>query len=169
MSTHTACRDPKKAAAAVASLEQIIPNSSTVSFLPLDLSIKQSVESFVKSFPYPRIDLLLCNAGCVNASLTHAWGNLEATFAANHLGHFALVMLLIKRGVLPGNGSSRVVVVSSGIHVPGRSPTGGPKFDFDNLKNSVEPYDSMVAYANSKLANVWFSYELARWVKEKGK
>jgi NAD(P)-dependent dehydrogenase (short-subunit alcohol dehydrogenase family) len=64
---------------------------------------------------------------------------------------------------------SRVVVVSSKLHDP-RTKLGNPpnfKWDLDEINNEMG-YDGMAAYKNSKLANVWFSYELARRLENTG-
>ena len=76
----------------------------------------------------------------------------ETTFAVNHLGYFLLTDLLM--GLLKKSAPARIVNVSSAAHAYG-------KIDFDNLQGEKN-YGSFSAYANSKLANVLFTYELAR-------
>jgi NAD(P)-dependent dehydrogenase (short-subunit alcohol dehydrogenase family) len=77
---------------------------------------------------------------------------LEHTFALNHLAPFLLTNLLLER--LTGSAPARVVTVSSGAHTTGR-------IDFDDLHGSAG-YSGQRAYNASKLANVMFTYELAR-------
>lgn len=92
----------------------------------------------------------------------------EATFAANHLGHFLLVtrLLPLLEAAAQGAGEARVVVVSSRLHRPGSM---GPEvhFAFDDLAMRRD-YRPMVAYKNSKLANLWFTYALDQRVHGSG-
>lgn len=91
--------------------------------------------------------------------------NNEVTFQVNHLGHFYLTLMLLEN--LKMNSPSRIVVMSSGIHNPA-CKQGFDKqpahIDFDNLQLTEKPgtYSSMLAYKNSKLANVLFTYELSK-------
>lgn len=64
---------------------------------------------------------------------------------------------------------SRVVIVSSKLHDPSARRGDPPNFQWnlDGINNEME-YDGMVAYKNSKLANVWFAYELARRLENTG-
>jgi len=96
----------------------------------------------------------------------------ETTFAANHLGHFLLANLLLER--LRTNAPARIVVVSSGVHDP-RRITGMPKpavSDMATLAKTGGPnageFEGRLAYVNSKLCNLWFTYELARRLETAG-
>jgi len=112
---------------------------------------------------------LVCNAGLqVSRGLQRTADGYELTFAANHLGHFLLVNLLLDRLA----SSARIVIVSSGVHDPARF-TRMPKAtvgDFDVLAATGGPdpdhFDGRLAYVNSKLCNVWFAYELDRRLSE---
>jgi NAD(P)-dependent dehydrogenase (short-subunit alcohol dehydrogenase family) len=77
----------------------------------------------------------------------------ETQFGVNHLGHFALTGHLLDR-LVETDGESRVVTQSSGLHERG-------EMDFDDLQGERN-YDQWDAYAQSKLANVLFGYELDR-------
>src|SRR5690606_21299928 len=77
---------------------------------------------------------------------------IELTFATNHLGHFYLTNLLLE--LLKNSDSARIINVSSSAHP-------GNKIDFDDIVNPKQ-YDRKKAYGQSKLANVLFTYELAR-------
>jgi NAD(P)-dependent dehydrogenase (short-subunit alcohol dehydrogenase family) len=77
---------------------------------------------------------------------------VEHTFALNHLAPFLLTSLLLDR--LTASAPARVVTVSSGAHASGR-------IDFDDLQGE-QSYSGQRAYSQSKLANVMFTYELAR-------
>lgn len=135
----------------------------------LDLSNLNSVKDFVSKWTKP-IDILVCNAGIYGPpSLTFAADSgLELTLATNHLGHFALVLGLLNQHKLAGH--CHILVLTSSLHDPKQADgrMGGPKFDFDDLKWTKQLYEPGIAYRNSKLANVWFTYELDRILRAKG-
>ncbi len=99
-----------------------------------------------------RLDLLINNAGLMWPAYGKTADGFELQFGINHLGHFALTGLLLE-AMLPVPGS-RVVTVSSNGHRTGR-------IDFADLQ-SGQRYGRMAAYAQSKLANLMFTYELQR-------
>jgi len=134
--------------------------------LGVDLASPASVRALGKEIDSRGLSLgaLVCNAGLQVSRLQRTAEGHELTFAANHLGHFLLVNLLIGR-LAP---ASRIVVVASGVHDPAQF-TGMPKAavsDFDVLAATGGPdpdgFDGRLAYANSKLCNLWFAYELDR-------
>jgi retinol dehydrogenase 14 len=100
----------------------------------------------------PRLDVLVNNVGGFWNSRRVTVDGLEHTFALNHLAPFLLTNLLLDR--LKENAPSRVVTVSSGAQAMGR-------IDFDDLQGE-RAYSGQRAYNQSKLANVLFTYELAR-------
>jgi retinol dehydrogenase 14 len=100
----------------------------------------------------PRIDVLVNNVGGYWDTRHVTADGLERTFALNHLAPFLLTSLLLDR--LRQSAPARVVTVSSGAHTMGR-------IDFDDL-GGERSYSGMRAYSQSKLANVLFTYELAR-------
>lgn len=81
------------------------------------------------------------------------------TFGTNHLGHFLFTNLLLEN--LKQSALARVITVSSELHNPAYARGPGPDFDLDNLKGE-KYYDPQVFYRTSKLANMWFAYELQR-------
>src|SRR5215210_2013775 len=99
-----------------------------------------------------RIDVLVNNAGGYWNTRHVTADGLERTFALNHLAPFLLTQLLLDR--LTQSAPARVVTVSSNAHAQGR-------MDFDDLQGELS-YAGSRAYNQSKLANVLFSYELAR-------
>ncbi len=101
---------------------------------------------------YPRLDVLLNNVGGFWAHRHETADGLEHTFALNHLAPFLLTSLLLDR--LMASAPARVVTVSSGAQSMGR-------IDFDDLMGERN-YSGQTAYNQSKLANVMFTYELAR-------
>lgn len=107
---------------------------------------------------FPRIDVLVNNAGLVNAERSVTVDGIETTFAVNHLGYFLLTTLLAER--LLASAPARVVNVSSTGHYRGT-------MDFDDL-GFERGYQIMRAYTRSKLGNVLFTNELARRWANKG-
>ena len=100
----------------------------------------------------PRIDALVNNVGGYWDTRHVTSDGLERTFALNHLAPFLLTNLLLER--LTQSGPARVVTVASQAHALGR-------IDFDDLQGE-RSYSGARAYNQSKLANVLFTYELAR-------
>ena len=101
---------------------------------------------------FSRIDVLVNNVGGYWNTRHETADGLERTFALNHLAPFLLTHLLLDR--LTQSAPARVVTVSSNAQAQGR-------IDFDDLQG-VRTYSGSRAYSQSKLANVLFSYELAR-------
>ena len=160
-------RTPASAEQAVARIRQRVPAAS-VEGAALDLGSLQSVRAFAASQAASErpLNALICNAGVMERlpEIRRSQDGFELMFAANHLGHFLLAALLLPR--LLRSAPSRVVVVSSRWSAPGSS---GPQldFDFDNL-DGHKSYDPVVFYKNSKLANLWFAFELARRLEGTG-
>jgi retinol dehydrogenase-14 len=107
---------------------------------------------------YPRLDVLLNNVGGYWAHRRVTADGLEHTFALNHLAPFLLTSLLLDR--LQASAPARIVTVSSGAQSMG-------KVDFDDLMGE-RGYSGSRAYDQSKLANVMFTYELARRLEGSG-
>jgi retinol dehydrogenase-14 len=107
---------------------------------------------------YPRLDVLLNNVGGFWANRHLTADGLEHTFALNHLAPFLLTSLLLER--LKSSAPARIVTVSSGAQSMGR-------IDFDDLMGEGT-YSGQRAYNQSKLANVMFTYELARCLEGTG-
>ena len=107
---------------------------------------------------YPRLDVLVNNVGGYWATRHETEDGLERTFAVNHLAPFLLTNLLLGR--LRASSPARIVTVSSGAQSMGR-------IDFDDLTGE-RGYNGQRAYNQSKLANVMFTYELARRLEGSG-
>ena len=148
-----ACRDPRRASQAAASLREALPQAS-VEAAPLDLANLASVRELAKSLAdrHPRIDVLANNAGVMAIPRRTTADGFEMQLGTNHLGHFALTGLLLER--LLATPGSRVVNVSSTAHRLGRMA-------FDDL-HGERRYTRWGAYGQSKLANLLFTFELAR-------
>ncbi len=154
-----ACRNPVKARVAEAAIRSVGPAGS-VSAMALDLASLASVGAFAEAFlaSYGRLDLLVDNGGVMAIGQRRSADGFELQLATNHLGHFALTGLLLARLLeTPG---SRVVGMSSSAHRFGR-------IDFDDLQ-SERRYGPWRAYAQSKLANLLFVFELQRRLERKG-
>lgn len=169
-----ASRDRDASAEAVRSIEtEVGPDAAAA--LDLDLGSFASVRQLAKEIEARDVPLraLVCNAGLqVSRGPKLSADGFELTFAVNHLGHFLLVNLLLAR--LAARAPARVVVVASGVHDP-KLRTGMPKAavaDFETLAATGGPrrgeFSGGLAYVNSKLCNVWFSYELARRIQAAG-
>jgi NAD(P)-dependent dehydrogenase (short-subunit alcohol dehydrogenase family) len=146
-----ACRDLAKAERAAEPIRAEAGRAS-VRVVQVDLaslpSVRQAAAEVRSS--YPRLDLLVNNAGVMDVPCQRTEDGLELTLAINHLGHFALTGLLLDR--LLATAGSRIVTVSSLAHRRG-------VVRFDDL-HSERRYDPADAYAQSKLANLLFTYQL---------
>jgi NAD(P)-dependent dehydrogenase (short-subunit alcohol dehydrogenase family) len=152
-------RDPVKTARAVQEI-RAAPDSELAESVELDLTSLESVRKSAAdlSARFPRLDLLINNAGIMMPPYGLTADGFELQFGTNHLGHFALTGLLLPTLLaVPG---SRVVTVSSNGHRTGR-------MDFDNLMSNRH-YSKMSAYGRSKLANLMFTYELQRRLSATG-
>lgn len=107
---------------------------------------------------HPRLDVLLNNAGAIYTERQLTVDGFERTFALNHLSYFVVTQSLLP--LLQSSAPARVVNVSSGVHM-------GASMNFDDL-NGVSGYAPLKAYSQSKLANVMFTYELARRLEGTG-
>jgi NAD(P)-dependent dehydrogenase (short-subunit alcohol dehydrogenase family) len=148
-----ACRDPARAAAAERSIQATTPGAS-VQVLLLDLASLASVRLAAEQLHdrLDALDLLVNNAGVMRCPYARTEDGFELHFGTNHLGHFAFTGLVLDLlGAVPG---SRVVTVTSPAHHQGR-------VDFEDLQ-SAQLYRKADAYAQSKLANLLFTYELQR-------
>ncbi len=128
--------------------------NSTIEFMLADLSSQKDIHKLANDFKakHSRLDLLVNNAGGFFNTRKTTVDGLEYTFAFNHLGYFLVTNLLLD--VLKTSGPSRIVNVSSTAQAPG-------KMHWDDLQLSKN-YGGMKAYYQSKLANVMFTYELAK-------
>ena len=150
------CRDEKRGQEALSELSA--KGSRKLDLILCDLGDYDSVKAFVRTVrkKYDRIDILVNNAGFISLDRQETKEGLERQFGINHIGHFLLTM-----GVIPMMGEgSRIVNVASGAHKVG-------KIHFDDI-NLTKGYNVVKAYSQSKLANVLFTRELARRLKNRG-
>lgn len=155
-----ASRDKDKGAAALRTVQEAVPEARVES-RPLDLADLSSVRRFAAEVlgGTRTLDLLVNNAGVMGVPqrLTTVDG-FELQFGTNHLGHFALTVLLLP--ALLARTGARVVTVSSLAHRQGR-------IEFDDLQGE-QHYERWAAYSQSKLANLLFALELDRRVRARG-
>jgi NAD(P)-dependent dehydrogenase (short-subunit alcohol dehydrogenase family) len=147
-------RDAAKGRETLADLRPSARHPERVAFLGCDLASLTSVRALAAQLHerYEKIDVLINNAGVMNRKRRLTEDGFEETFAVNHLAHFLLTRLvldLVKRAA-----PSRIINVSSNAHLTG-------KLDPDDLMQARR-YTAFGAYAASKLANLYFTYELAR-------
>ncbi len=128
--------------------------NGNVTILYADLSSQRAVRALAEEVRkrVPVLHVLINNAGGVNYRRQVTEDGQELTFATNHLAPFLLTNLLLD--LLKRGAPARVITVTSMIHARGR-------IDFDNLRYE-KGYRAFGAYGDSKLANVLFTYELAR-------
>lgn len=134
--------------------------NKNVEFLLADLSSQASILQLAEDFKakYSRLDVLINNAGGFFETRQTTVDGLEYTFAFNHLGYFLLTHLLLD--LLKASGLSRIINVSSAAQALAR-------LDIDDLQ-SQKSYWGLPAYNVSKLANVMFTYELAKRLQGTG-
>jgi NAD(P)-dependent dehydrogenase (short-subunit alcohol dehydrogenase family) len=152
-----ACRNPDKAERAARRIAAASP-AATASVVRLDLASQASVRSAAEEIRagFPSLDLLVNNAGVMDIPYQQTEDGFELTLATNHLGPFALTGLLLDRLAA----GARIVTMSSVGHLQG-------VIDFDDLQ-SERKYQRGKAYAQSKLANLLFTYELDRRLRASG-
>src|SRR5712664_2884214 len=149
-----AVRDTEKGKRAAARIAGTAPGAD-VTVQPLDLACLDSVRAAAAELRarHPRIDLLINNAGVMFPPRQATGDGFELQLGTNHLGHFALTGLLLEQ-MLPVPGS-RVVTISSLAH------RIRARINFGDLQGE-RSYSRVAAYSQSKLANLMFTYELAR-------
>ena len=153
------CRPGVKAEAAFSEISQEA-GKENVELMNADLSSQSSIRTFAEEFrkAHDRLEILVNNAGIFLSDRELTADGLEQTFATNHLAYFLLTNLLLD--LLGASAPARIVNVSS-------EAERGAKINFDDLQGERN-YSGMKAYSQSKLANILFTYELARRIKGTG-
>jgi retinol dehydrogenase-14 len=144
-------RNPGKLAAAVKRVQHESPTTQVESFV-CDFAVLADVRKLAQDLlaAYPRIDVLVNNAGTVYDKRSLTVDGYESTFAVNHLAPFLLTEMLLDRII--ASGSARIVTTASVGHYRGT-------MDFDDL-GFERGYQIMRAYSRSKLANVLYTRSL---------
>lgn len=148
-----ACRDLAKGEQAARDIMRAVKGAKVVA-RQLDLADTKSICQFAENIydTEKTLHYLVNNAGVAICPYATTADGYELQFGVNHLGHFFLTFLLLD--LLKYSAPSRVINVSSAAHAMG-------KIDFDGL-GSEKDYHPVRAYAQSKLANVLFTRELAK-------
>lgn len=148
-------RDAARLAEAAQFIASQSGRSAAVHTLVLDLRSLHSVRTAAAVFlaQWPRLDVLINNAGVYSSTYQTTTEGFELQFGVNHLGHFLLTQLLLPR--LLAAPAPRVINVASVAYRGGR-------LDFRRLRHWPGPYWGLEAYSQSKLCNVLFTRELAR-------
>lgn len=153
-----ACRDPQRAQGAADEVRAQTP-SAKLELESLDLASLASVEAFATKHGGRVLDGLINNAGIMAIPRRTTADGFEMQLGTNHLGHFALSLRLLP--ALERAAAPRLVNVASTAHKMGT-------MRFDDLMGE-KAYDAWGAYGQSKLANLLFTYELARKLAAAGK
>lgn len=121
----------------------------------LDLSSLKSIKTFAADFlkSYDKLDILINNAGVMACPYSKTEDGFEIQMGTNHFGPFALTGLLFD--ILKKTPDSRIVSTSSFAHLQGN-------INFSDLNWETRKYNRAKAYADSKIANLYFTYELAK-------
>jgi len=142
--------------------EEIISETGnkSIELMSCDLASLDSIRSFAKSFltKYDQLHLLVNNAGLWESKRKESSDGIEMNFAVNHLAPFLMTNLLLD--VIKKSAPARIINVSSTAHKYA-------KMNFDDLEGEKR-WDSMKSYAQSKLANIFFTRKLARELEGTG-
>ena len=146
-------RSEQRGLAALAEIKAESGNNN-VQLMLADLSSMEATRQLAEQFKaqYDQLDVLVNNAGAFFNDRQISVDGYEMTFALNHLSYFLLTHLLLD--LLKASAPSRIVNVASKAHTKG-------KIHFDDLM-LAQKYHGYAAYRQSKLANILFTYELAR-------
>lgn len=146
-------RNQAKCMSVVEQIQQATGNPN-VEFMLADLSAQAQIRQLAAQFKqkYNHLDLLVNNVGGLFIRRQESIDGIELTLALNHLSYFLLTNLLLDS--LKASAAARIVNVSSDAH-------RGNKIHFDDLQGH-QKYRGFGAYTQSKLANLLFTYELAR-------
>ncbi len=149
-----AVRNTKKAESVAKAIREGYPKAN-IDIRELDLGSLDSVKSFADQLltDYAQLDILINNAGVMMSPYAKTKDGFELQMGTNHLGHFALtgrLMPLLKR-----TPQSRIVATASIAHRTG-------DIQFEDLNWEKRKYKTGQAYADSKIANLYFAYELAK-------
>ena len=156
MGAHVAlvCRNAEKGRAALAEIQRGLPGAQ-LDLLIADMSSQASVRALAAEVlaKYPRVDVLVNNAGAAVPKRALSADGIEMTIAGNHLGAFLLTLLLLDR--LKASAPSRIVNVSS-------EAQRRAQLDLDDVQFERRKYSSIGAYGQSKVLMNACTFELAR-------
>ena len=149
-----AVRNTQKAKIVVSEIRKEYANVK-IDIRSLDLDSLDSISSFAKGVleDYKNLDILINNAGIMMCPYSKTKNGFEIQMGTNHLGPFALTGLLMP--LLMSTKNARIISTSSVAHNQG-------DIDFTDINWEKRKYNTSKAYSDSKLANLYFSYELKR-------
>jgi len=156
-------RSAGKSTAAIATLKQEFGSDADVTLVRMDLAVLDSVREAAAEVveKVPHIDALICNAAIAQVAKQEITvDGFESQLGVNHFGHFLLCGLLFER---IEESAGRIVVVGSNAYKMGLK-----RIQFEDL-NFDKNYTAWKSYAQSKLAQMMFAYELQRRIKDAGK
>lgn len=156
-------RNPSKSANAIEALKQSLGQHIDVRFIQVDLAVLESVRNAANELlnTMPIIDALICNGAIAQVAKQHITvDGFESQLGVNHFGHFLLCGLLFDR---INEAKGRIVMVGSNAYKMGLK-----RIKFEDL-NFDKKYTAWDSYAQSKLAQMMFGYELQRRIKAAGK
>jgi len=135
-------------------------SSANIKVMLLDLANLMSIKTFADNFKkkYTKLDLLINNAGVMMPPYGKTKEGFELQFGTNHLGHFALTGHLFE--LIKKTPNSRIVNISSSAHNWGN-------IDFSDLTWENRKYKTGRSYGDSKIANLYFTYELRNRLGDK--
>jgi NAD(P)-dependent dehydrogenase (short-subunit alcohol dehydrogenase family) len=146
------CRSQSKAQAAKNNILATFPKADVV-IVELDLGCLASIQKAAEQINQePRLDVLINNAGIMVPPLEYTQDGFESQFGVNHLGPFALTALLLDK--IRATANARIVSTASVAHRSG-------KINFNDI-NAKKSYSAIKRYSQSKIANLYFGYELQR-------
>lgn len=153
-------RDAAKAKEALTTLREAVSGGS-FDFAQMELGSLKSVRACASDLAvrYPKIELLINNAGVMNTPFGHTEDGFETQFGIDHLGHFVFTNLLAPS--LIAAAPSRVVCLSSAAHLRG-------DVLWDDINFEHTPYDMFAAYGQAKTANMLFALGLDRRLAKRG-
>ncbi len=155
-------RSPERAAEAVVQIASASPSGETPDVLIANVASQVEIRHVAQEIcsRYPRLDVLINNAGAMYATRRLTSDGVELTWAVNHLAPFALTTMLLD--LLMASAPARIITTSSAAH-------HGAQIPFDDL-NADRSYGTMgyTRYGESKLANILFTAELARRLEGTG-
>ncbi|HEX2570973.1 MAG TPA: SDR family oxidoreductase [Polyangia bacterium] len=154
------CRSRERGEAALSEIQGALQGQGRLELKLADLSIMSATRALGDDLKrnHPRIHVLVNNAGAIFRHRNVTPEGLEYTFALNHMSYFILTTQLLD--TLKGSAPARIINVSSGAHTRGKIP-------LDDLQYK-RAYNPFAAYSDTKLANVLFTYELARRLEGSG-
>jgi len=153
-----AVRNLEKAKSVIAEIHKIHPNAK-IDVKNLDLSSLNSIKSFTDEIllDYQHLDILINNAGIMYCPYSKTKDGFEMQMGTNHLGPFALTANLLPLLIKTPN--ARIINTSSLAHLKGN-------INFEDINWAQRKYKTMQAYSDSKLANLYFNYELSSKLKD---